>query len=91
MGATVTVRVVPNASREGVAGVTEGVVRIRLRAPAVEGKANRALVAFLAGDLGVRASAVRIIRGESSRTKVISIEGLDGDEAAARLTRGIRG
>jgi uncharacterized protein (TIGR00251 family) len=91
MGATVTVRVVPNASREGVAGVAEGVVRIRLRAPAVEGKANRALVAFLAGDLGVRASAVRIIRGEGSRTKVISIEGLDGDEAVARLTRGIRG
>ncbi len=91
MGATVTVRVVPNASREGVTGVAEGVVRIRLRAPAVEGKANRALVAFLAGDLGVRPSAVRIVRGESSRTKVISIEGLDGDEALARLARGLLG
>lgn len=85
MAATVTVRVVPNASRDEVAGESGGVIRIRLRARAVEGKANRALVEFVAERLGVRGSAVRIVRGEASRTKVVAIEGVEAHEAAARL------
>lgn len=85
MSATVTVRVTPNASREGVTGEAAGAIRIRLRAPAVEGKANEALIRFVGEALGVRASAVRIQRGDSARTKVISIEGMETAEATARL------
>lgn len=85
MAAGLTIRVTPNSSRDEVAGEAGGVIRIRLRAPAVEGKANAALVRFLAEALGVRPSAIRILRGETGRTKTVEIEGIDGPAAAARL------
>lgn len=85
MAAMLTVRVTPNASRDEVAGEAGGVIRIRLRAPAVEGKANAALVRFVAECLGVRASSVRIVRGDTSRNKVLAIEGMEGPDAAQRL------
>jgi uncharacterized protein (TIGR00251 family) len=69
------VRVQPRASRDEVAGVYGGALKIRLRAPALENKANEALVEFLAELLKRPKSAVRILGGERSRTKRIEILG----------------
>ncbi|MGC8839196.1 MAG: DUF167 domain-containing protein [Anaerolineae bacterium] len=84
-GVRFRVRVVPRASRDEVAGLQGEALRVRLTAPPVEGAANRALVDFLARQLGVRRSQVHILAGEASRDKVVAVEGLTAEEARARL------
>ncbi len=76
--ATVTfaVRVQPGASKDEVAGEYGGAIKIRLSAPAVEGRANDALIAFVAQLLKTPKSAVRILSGERSRSKRIEIQGV---------------
>ena len=69
------VRVQPRANKDEVAGETGGQLKVRLRAPAVEGRANEALVEFLAGLLKTSRSAVSILSGERSRVKRIEIRG----------------
>ena len=83
--ATVTVRVQPRAPRDGVAGVSEGIVRVRLAAPPVENRANEALVRFLAGALGVTRGCVEIVAGDRGRTKIVRVSGLARDELFRRL------
>lgn len=63
------VRVQPGAKRSEFAGVQDGRLRVRLAAPAMENKANRALVAFLAKALGLRPSRVCLVSGETGRLK----------------------
>jgi uncharacterized protein (TIGR00251 family) len=67
------VRVQPRASRTEFAGRMNGVLRIRLQAPPVDGAANEALIAFLADELGVSRRCVRIISGFGSRNKVVEV------------------
>ena len=74
------VRVQPRASRNEIVGVIDGALRIRLRAPPVDGAANEALVAFLAERLAVKRRGVRIATGESSRTKTIEVEGISASD-----------
>lgn len=81
------VRVQPRASRDEVAGVYGGALKIRLRAPALENKANEALVELLAGLLKRPKSAVRILSGERSRTKRIEIHGATRQDVLALLAR----
>ena len=71
-----TVRVQPRASKDEIAGTMEGALKIRLRAPAVENRANEALVVFLAQLLKRPKSAVRIQSGEHGRTKRVEIQGV---------------
>jgi uncharacterized protein (TIGR00251 family) len=68
------VRVQPRASRDEIAGVHDGALRVRLQAPPVEGAANEALIRFLASALSVPRRHVRIVTGESSRNKVVEID-----------------
>jgi len=82
---TIRLRIVPNAKRNQVAGEHGGAVRIKIAAPAVEGKANAALIGFLAEKLGLHTRAISLISGEKSRDKVVEIDGLDGLEARRRL------
>jgi len=85
------VRVQPRASTNGLAGVMEGALRVRLTAPPVEGKANKALREFLARFLGVSKGDVEIVSGESSRNKKGTIRGLDIPGLDRRLgAEGIR-
>ncbi len=70
------VRVQPCASKNEVAGVMDGSLKIRLQAPAVEERANQALCAFLADLLKRPKSAVRILSGERSRSKRVEIFGV---------------
>ena len=79
--AHLALRVTPNASRDEVKTVSTDLVEIRLRAPAIEGRANRALIEFLAAKLRVRPRAISLDRGATSRLKVVAIEDLDLTEA----------
>ena len=79
------VRVQPRAGKDEVAGEMGGALKVRLRAPAVEGRANEALIEFLAQLLKTRKSAVRILSGDRSRTKRIEICGVTGQQIQALL------
>jgi uncharacterized protein len=79
------VRVQPRASKNEIAGVIEGALKIRLRAPAVEDRANEALCLFLAELLKRPKSAVRILAGERSRVKRVEIEGVTAAEVEGLL------
>jgi uncharacterized protein len=70
------VRVQPRASKDEIAGTMDGALKIRLRAPAVENRANEALIVFLADLLKRPKSAVRIQSGEHGRTKRVEIHGV---------------
>ena len=74
---TFQVRVVPRASHSKIAGEHDGALRVRLTAPPVDGAANEELVRLLARELKVRASAVEILSGHSSRTKSVLVRGAD--------------
>jgi uncharacterized protein (TIGR00251 family) len=69
------VRVTPRASRDAIEGDYQGALKVRLTAPPVDDRANEALRRLLANHLKVPISAVRILAGEKSRTKRISIVG----------------
>jgi uncharacterized protein (TIGR00251 family) len=84
---TVVVRVQPRASRDEIAGEMGGALKVRLRAPAVEDRANEALVEFLAVLLKTPRSAVRILSGERSRTKHIEIHGVTRQQILALLVQ----
>ena len=82
---TFPVRVVPRAKKNDIVGVEGGVLRVRLTAPPVRGKANEALVEFLAQALGVRKGQVEIARGQKAKDKAIRVRGLSEEEARKRL------
>jgi uncharacterized protein len=79
------VRVQPRASKDEIAGEMSGALKVRLRAPAVENRANEALVEFLAQLLKTPKSAVRILSGDRSRTKRIEIRGVTRHQIQALL------
>jgi uncharacterized protein (TIGR00251 family) len=71
-----SVRVQPRASRNAIEGEWQGALKVRLTAPPVDDKANAALCAFLAEQLNIPRSAVRILAGERSRNKRIEVRGV---------------
>ena len=77
--------VVPNAKIEGVIGEYDGAIRIKLRAPAVEGKANAALIRFLAQQLTLPQHSIVLESGRRSRHKLIRIDGLTEEELRRRV------
>jgi len=78
--ATFRVRVQPRASKDEISGTIAGALKIRLRAPAVENRANEALIDFLAGLLKTPKAAVRIQSGEHARAKRVEIRGVTRQE-----------
>ena len=74
------VRVVPNAKRTEFAGYRESELLLRLHAPAVDGKANKAAVDFIAERFGLSRSWVSLVAGEKSRHKIFRIVGLERDD-----------
>ncbi|HKU70599.1 MAG TPA: DUF167 domain-containing protein [Burkholderiales bacterium] len=83
--ATVTLHVQPGARKNEFVGLHGDALKVKIAAPAVDNKANSALVEFLAGSLGVPKSAVAIRQGATGRRKVVEIAG--GPELAAKLDR----
>ena len=79
------VKVTPNAGRNEITGFKDGVLQVRVAAPPEKGKANKELTDFLSEALGLKKSSILIIKGQTSRNKVIVIEGISGDEVLKRL------
>ncbi len=84
----VDVHVKPRAGRSEVRGVREGALEVAVAAPPVDGAANQELVRVLARRLDLPRSAVRLVRGEGSRRKVVALSDLDEAELLRRLARG---
>jgi uncharacterized protein len=83
--ATLRVHIVPNAKRNKIVGEHGTAIKIKLLAPAVEGKANAALRSFLAEELKLPERNIVLERGQKSRDKLIRIEGLSEEDARRRL------
>lgn len=80
-GVALPVRVTPRASRNEVVEVlSDQTVKIRLKAPPVEGKANKELIKFLSKVLGIPKTKMKIVAGETGRDKLVSIEDLGAEE-----------
>ena len=83
--ATLRFYVVPNAKVDSVVGERGAAIKIKLRAPAVDGKANAALRNFLSKELRIPERHILLERGEKSREKLIRIGELSEEEARRRL------
>ena len=81
----VRVYVVPGAKIDSVVGEHAGAMKIKLRAPAVEGKANAALIRFLAEKLELPRHSIVLERGHRSRDKLIRIDGLSAEDVRTRM------
>jgi uncharacterized protein (TIGR00251 family) len=80
------VRVTPRARKTEFGGVLEdGTLRIRIKEPPVEGKANKALLAYLAKVLGIRKNQIEIVAGQQGLDKIISVEDMTAEEVEARI------
>jgi len=86
-GVTLAVKVVPNAARTEPHGLWQDRLRIRLKAPPVDGKANKALCEWIAEAFGVRQQAVSLLQGEKSTTKLLLIRGPQLEEARCMMAR----
>lgn len=73
---TLKVRVIPNAHKNSLVGLQDGVLVVRLTAPPVDGKANAALLDFLACQLNLRKQQVQLHSGLKSRHKVVKVQGI---------------
>ena len=82
---TFAVQVVPRASKNQIVGVVGEAIKIRLTAPPVEGKANAALIDFLAETLNVRRAQIEIVTGETSRHKRVRVRGVTAREIENKL------
>jgi uncharacterized protein len=88
--AILRVHIVPNAKIDRVVGEYGGAIKIKLRAPAVEGKANAALIRFLAAQLKLPRHLIVLERGHRSRDKLIRIDGLTAEDVRARMHARLR-
>ena len=82
---TLALKTIPNAPRDEIAGWLGDALKVKVHAPALDGRANDALLAFLAEKLGVPRRAVTLVRGDKSRHKVVHVDGLALAEVRARL------
>jgi len=82
---TLELKVIPNAPRNEIAGWLGDALKVKIKAPALEGRANDALLDFLAQRLGIPRRAVSLLHGDKSRRKVVQIAGLDDAAIRHRL------
>lgn len=75
----------PRSAADGIEGVVEGALRVRVTAPPTGGAANEALLRLLAVELGLPRRAVRLVAGASGRRKLVAVEGIRPEELAVRF------
>lgn len=88
-GSTLTLTVTPRASRNQLELQGDGVLRVRVTAPPVDGAANNALLKFLAGSLDIPRSRLTLAAGEGSRHKRVLVQNVGAEELADRLRRAL--
>lgn len=91
MEARVNVRVTPRASASRIAGVKDGVLLVRVTAPPVDGRANKAVCDLIAKEAKLPKSAVSVLRGDTGRDKVVALSGVSQTDAEARLGIDVQG
>jgi len=84
-GVLISCRVVPSSSRNMFSEICDGYLKIKVTAAPVEGKANKALVAFLAKILGVAKSDVIIVKGETGKIKKIAVRDINAGDAMKKI------
>ena len=82
---TLAIKAIPNAPRSEVVGWLGEALKIKVHAPPVEGRANEMLCEFLADELGLPRRAVTVLRGDTSRQKIVRIDGLTLAEVKQRV------
>ncbi len=75
-GVTLKIKVEPRSSRKGISGVVGDAIKIKVNAPPVGGAANEELIEVLSEEFGINKTSIKILRGMSSRNKVVEIEGV---------------
>lgn len=85
-GVVLSLHIQPGARKTEISGIHGNALKIRLAAPPVDGKANDALLAFLARTLGLPKSRVLLVSGQTSRSKRVAVTGLSSAEIASRLS-----
>jgi len=85
LSCTLATKAIPNAPRREVVGWLGEALKVKVHAPPVEGRANEVLCEFLAGELGLPRRAVTVLRGGTSRQKLLRIDGLALTAVKARL------
>lgn len=85
-GCTLAIKAIPNAPRSEIVGWLGEALKVKVHAPPVEGRANDALCALLAGTLGLPRRAVTVLRGDTSRQKLVRIEGLTLAEVRSKVS-----
>ncbi len=83
--ARITVQIAPGASKNEITGMVNDVLHIRIAAPPVKGKANKELITYLSHLLGIGKDRLDILKGHTSRKKLISIDGLSKVAALEKL------
>jgi uncharacterized protein (TIGR00251 family) len=78
-------KAIPNAPRNEIAGWLGDALKVKLNAPPIEGRANDALVGFLAEELGLPRRAVTLERGDTSRHKLVRVEGMTPEDVYRKL------
>ena len=84
-GCTLPVRVHPGARRNAITGIHDGALKVSLTTPPTDGRANQALIAFLAAELHIPRARVILLTGAASRTKTLRISGLTAAQLRAAL------
>jgi uncharacterized protein (TIGR00251 family) len=84
-GVIFTAKIVPGSSRTIVAGVLDDMIKVRVAAPPEKGKANQALVAYLADELGVKKNQIDILSGQTNPVKQVRVAGISAATLLARL------
>jgi uncharacterized protein (TIGR00251 family) len=76
-GITLKVKVEPRSSRKGISGLIGDSLKVKVHAPPVGGAANEELIEILSKEFGIKKSDIQIVRGNSSRDKIVEIAGRD--------------
>ncbi len=85
---TISIRVYPNAARNEIAGPTDDILRVKIAAPPIKGRANKELLSFLCRLLAVSKDRVSIVKGHTARNKIIAIDGMSKESALGLLLAG---
>jgi uncharacterized protein (TIGR00251 family) len=84
-GVVFSVKVVPAGSKTAISGLLNGMIKVKVSAAPEKGKANQRLIEFLAKQLGVKKSSIRIIAGQTNPIKKIQVLGLSEETVVAKL------
>jgi len=82
----IALKVIPNAGKNEILGLTNGIWRLKIAAPPDKGKANKEVIKFLSDLLGLKKDNISILKGQTSHNKIVEIEGLSSEMINQRLS-----